>query len=65
MIVTGGLAHALRTTLAAPGMQEAFCGTGKYARLLAAVPRTLGAMEHGVLVGAAEALARAADDHAG
>jgi glucokinase len=59
VILTGGLAHALRATLSAPRMQEAFTGHGKYARQLAAVPRTLAAVEHGELQGAAEALKRA------
>jgi glucokinase len=56
IIVTGGVAHALCATLATPRMHEAFCGHGKYARQLSAVPRGLAAMEHGELHGAAEAL---------
>ena len=58
VILTGGLAHALRATLASPRMQEAFMGHGKYARQLAAVPRMLAAVEHGELQGVAEALKR-------
>ena len=58
IVVAGGLAEALAQTLARPQVQMAFAGSGKYARLLAAVPRTLVSMEHGELLGAAEALRR-------
>jgi glucokinase len=58
VVVTGALARVLQAHLAAPRMQAVFAGTGKYARLLAAVPRTYMAVEHGELFGAAEALLR-------
>ncbi|GGB37102.1 glucokinase [Sphingomonas metalli] len=60
VIVTGGLAMALRDTLGGPRMQACLAGTGKYARLVAAMPRMLVAVEHGELLGAAKALQRQA-----
>ena len=58
VIVTGKLAAALRQMLAAPRMQAVFAGTGKYARLLATVPRAIATLDQGALTGAAQALQR-------
>lgn len=58
VIVTGKLAVALREILALGSMAGVFQGTGKYMRLLASVPRSVTALEHGELSGAARALAR-------
>lgn len=58
VIIAGGLAQALAQTLASPRIQSAFSGSGKYAKLLAAVPRSLVSIEHGELLGAAQALQR-------
>ncbi|EZP56116.1 MULTISPECIES: glucokinase [Sphingomonas] len=58
VIVTGKLAAALRQMLAAPRMQTVFAGTGKYARLLATVPRAIATLDQGPLTGAAQALQR-------
>lgn len=58
VIVTGGLAAILRTTLGSAAMQAAMIGTGKYVRQLATVPRALMSIENGELLGAAEALKR-------
>jgi glucokinase len=56
VVVTGGLARALRQIWARPAMQAAFQGTGRYARILAEVPRAIGSIPYAELVGAAEAL---------
>lgn len=56
VIVTGKLAMALRDLLSLEAMAAIFHGTGKYMRLLAAVPRSVTALEHGELTGAARAL---------
>ena len=58
VIVTGGLAHALRGTLSAPRKQYLSPDSGRYTRQLAAVPRTLVELDHGELLGAAQALQR-------
>ncbi len=60
VIVMGGLASALRSILGSRRMDAVFAGNGKYARLLAAVPRGFVTLEHGELHGAAEALRRSA-----
>ncbi|MEH3104256.1 MAG: glucokinase [Sphingomonas phyllosphaerae] len=65
VIVTGKLAVALREILALAPMAAVFQGTGKYMRLLASVPRSVTALEHGELNGAAHALARHAFREAG
>lgn len=56
MLVTGALAGALRPLLRRADLQALFWGTGKYARVLQGVPRGIVSMEHGELVGVAEAL---------
>lgn len=56
VIVTGGVAAALRPLLRLPEMSALFAGAGKYARLLGGVPRVYAALDDGELAGAAEAL---------
>ncbi|MBB3694750.1 glucokinase [Sphingomonas sp. BK580] len=56
VIVTGGVAAALRPLLRLAEMAPLFAGGGKYARLLASVPRVYAALDDGELAGAAEAL---------
>lgn len=56
VVVTGGLAGAIRPLLRRPEMAAVFTGAGKYARTLSAVPRAFLSLEHGELVGVAEAL---------
>ncbi|WP_022685970.1 glucokinase [Sphingomonas phyllosphaerae] len=58
VIVTGKLAMALRDILALGRMNIIFSGSGKYMRLLTSVPRSVTALEHGELNGAARALGR-------
>ena len=56
LIVTGGLASALRPILASDRMRAVFAGTGKYGRLLQAMPRAFCDLDHAELIGAAQAL---------
>ncbi|TCP34218.1 glucokinase [Sphingomonas sp. BK235] len=56
VIVTGGVAAALRPILRLAEMAGLFAGRGKYARLLGGVPRVFTALDDGELSGAAEAL---------
>lgn len=56
VVVTGGLAGAIRPILRRPDLQAAFVGAGKYARVLGTVPRCYGELQHAALIGAAEAL---------
>jgi glucokinase len=56
VVVTGGMAAALRSILGSPRMETIFTGTGKHMRPLAAVPRVTATMNHCELVGTAKAL---------
>ena len=56
VILTGGLATALRPILRLPEMQPVFAGKGKYQRVLQGVARAVMSVGDAELVGAAEAL---------
>jgi glucokinase len=56
ILVTGGLAGALRSVLRRPEMQAMFVGEGKFRKTLEQVPRGYASLDNGGLVGAAEAL---------
>jgi glucokinase len=56
VLLTGKVAQVLRQVLRRPDTQSLFAGAGKYQRLLSAVPRGFAMLEHGELIGLAEAL---------
>lgn len=56
VLLTGKVAQVLRQVLRRPDTQALFVGAGKYQRVLSQVPRGFATLEHGELVGLAEAL---------
>ncbi len=56
IIITGGLAGALRQVLASERNRSLFSGSGKHSKMLQMMPRAFCHLEHGELIGAAQAL---------